>query len=439
MAASACSGSAFAAETGPLQPTVQTATHLLIWLCQLLIIGLTPISWGHLREAEDRATRLWFAGLCVITFSSLVLGFVQRANGITGSTMVAGTWLFVEAMRREAGRPPARWRWVAPPLAALLLAYAAIEWRGLYGSAGVILTSVALVVLETALVYQIYTVGRPLRSRGLVMVGAGILPVAFVNLARLVSVLAEGQSQPMFAPNPFSTSIVLAYTIFSILTTVGFLAYRLEKAHHRSMIELEEATRRQLAEQKQHEEELRRAKETAESLNRTLEAANQRLAQVAIVDNLTGLWNRRHFDDVVVAEMAKADRHELPLSLVLLDVDHFKQINDTHGHMAGDRVLVELSMVAQHVIRKSDLLFRWGGEEFLLLLPNTGLAGAYAVAEKLRASFAEHAIPGVGVVTASFGVVAHEPRQSLDALMRRADRAMYEAKGGGRNVVKAAA
>ncbi len=137
--------------------------------------------------------------------------------------------------------------------------------------------------------------------------------------------------------------------------------------------------------------------------------------------------------------MAKADRHHLPLSLVIFDVDHFKQINDTHGHQAGDRVLVELSQLARDAMRAGDILVRWGGEEFLLLLPNTGLAGAAVVADKLRTSFASRAIPGVGVVTASFGVVAYVEGQTVDGWIRRVDRALYAAKRSGRNRVQAAA
>ncbi len=161
--------------------------------------------------------------------------------------------------------------------------------------------------------------------------------------------------------------------------------------------------------------------------------------QEASLDKLTGLWNRRHFHDIVIPEMAKANRYGSPLSLISFDLDHFKKMNDSHGHLVGDRVLVEMSQLARQLIRSTDLLFRWGGEEFFLLLPHTGREDALAVAEKLRSAFASHTITGVGAVTASFGVAVYDAHQSLDAWIGRADRALYDAKNGGRNLVKIAA
>jgi len=164
----------------------------------------------------------------------------------------------------------------------------------------------------------------------------------------------------------------------------------------------------------------------------------QRLSaqQEAKIDNLTGLWNRRHFHEMVIPEMDKANRYGSPLALVSFDLDHFKMINDTHGHLVGDRVLVEISQLAKHIIRSTDLLFRWGGEEFFLLLPHTGQEDALAAAEKLRTAFANHAITGLGTVTASFGIAIYEPNQPLDLWVNRVDRALYEAKNSGRNSVK---
>lgn len=432
----ACAASAASAtEAIPWQPTVQTATLGLIWLCQLLIVGMPPMSWLKLSAEDERSARLWFTGLLAASSSALVLGLLQRANVISGLTMVVGAGLFLEAMRREAGMPPLQWRWVSLPLTGLFLGYLAIEWLGLYPSFGVALTSLALSVLEGALAYTIITVAWSVRSRGLLMVLLGIFPVFFVNAVRLVQFLVSGRAQPLFSGLPLSNAILLAFTIHILLITVGYLSYMLEKTHRRHMRDLEAAAARALAEHRSHEAELQQAKEAAETLNQTLEEANRRLGLAATVDNLTGLGNRRRFDQVVAAEMAKANRHGLALSLVLLDVDHFKTVNDTHGHLVGDRVLVELSVLARDAIRTSDQLFRWGGEEFLLLLPSTGLDGAVAAAEKLRSTFASHRIPGVGVVTGSFGVAAYQPGESQDAWMRRVDRALYAAKASGRNVV----
>ncbi len=422
----------------PFKPTVQSATQVLIWLSQILIVGWPPLAWLKLREADARSARLWFGGLVLITFGAMVLGLVQRANGMTGLTMVAGTCLFLESMRREAGKPPFRRRWASLPLAGLAVTYGVIEVMGMYPSVGVELTSMLLVLLEAALIHVVLAMGRRLRSRGLVIIVAGILPVFFINLARLAKGLADGQFQPLFSPTPLANAVVLSFTMFSLLATVGFLVYTLEKTHHRHTQDLEASTRVQLAQHQHHQEELRKAKEAAESLNRTLEDTNRQLALVATVDTLTGAWNRRRFEEVVAQAMEQAHRHALPLSLVIFDVDHFKRVNDTHGHQAGDRVLVELSGLARRVIRKSDHLFRWGGEEFMLLLADTGLAGACSVAEKLRSAIASEDVVGVGRLTASFGVATRGAGEPLESWIQRLDRALYEAKESGRNVVRVA-
>lgn len=190
--------------------------------------------------------------------------------------------------------------------------------------------------------------------------------------------------------------------------------------------------------QQRFEQQLQQAKEAAERLNQALESANAQLSHMATTDMLTGLWNRRHFESMVRQEMARADRHEQALSLLIFDLDHFKGINDIHGHLAGDRVLVELTALARQHTRGCDLLARWGGEEFMLLMPDTGPQQAMTVAEKLRSAFEAQQIPQVGRVTASFGVAGYLPNESLDSWISRIDAALYQAKQAGRNSVRLA-
>ena len=161
------------------------------------------------------------------------------------------------------------------------------------------------------------------------------------------------------------------------------------------------------------------------------------LEQLASTDLLTTAWNRRHFEEAVTGEMHRATRYGHPLTLLLLDIDHFKRINDTFGHAVGDRVLRELTDCVRAAIRLSDSLTRWGGEEFLVLMPNTGLSSATVLAERIRESIAAHAFEGVGQVTASFGLAEFLPTASLDAWLERADQAMYRGKSRGRNRVEA--
>lgn len=193
---------------------------------------------------------------------------------------------------------------------------------------------------------------------------------------------------------------------------------------------------RDISEHKRNEAELKKAKEGTEALNLALEAANEQLNRIATTDPLTGLWNRRYFEDRASHEMSIAIRYNHPLSVLIFDIDHFKMVNDTHGHLVGDLVLGELSKQALQQIRATDLPCRWGGEEFVILMPNTNSEDAVAVAEKLRATFAVNQIKGVGAVTASFGVATFRVNESLDQWIGRADRALYTAKQSGRNAVK---
>jgi two-component system cell cycle response regulator len=160
--------------------------------------------------------------------------------------------------------------------------------------------------------------------------------------------------------------------------------------------------------------------------------------QLATIDALTMLRNRRAFVEVVHTELARAGRYELPLSLVLLDIDHFKSINDTHGHAAGDQVLSSIGRLLGRSLRTSDVGARWGGEEFVLALTSTALAGAAQLAERLRTAVRELQIAVSGEalsVSASLGVAEYRPGEPLEALVDRADRAMYEAKASGRDRV----
>ena len=158
-----------------------------------------------------------------------------------------------------------------------------------------------------------------------------------------------------------------------------------------------------------------------------------RLEQVAATDHMTGAWNRAQFDRLVAAELAQDPEHAQLLSLILLDVDHFKRVNDTHGHAAGDAVLRSVARVLEGGIRRSDRLFRWGGEEFAILLTGAGYRGARRVAEKVRLAIAAHTFDVVGRVTLSAGVAERCPGETLESWFERLDRALYAAKAAGRN------
>lgn len=174
-----------------------------------------------------------------------------------------------------------------------------------------------------------------------------------------------------------------------------------------------------------------------------------RLLRSGITDVLTGWHNRRYLQTRLREELARARRDGSPLTLLLIDIDHFKRVNDTHGHMAGDQVLTEVAQRIESRIRASDVAARYGGEEFVLLLPDTDAGPARTLAERLRAAVAERPVSladGTGLdLTISAGLATVAPTREdddlktlADSLLARADVALYEAKSGGRDRVAAA-
>ena len=175
------------------------------------------------------------------------------------------------------------------------------------------------------------------------------------------------------------------------------------------------------------------SKETLQSQTRLLEEQNKR-------DPLTGLYNRRHLDEVLAEEFEQAQRHQWPLSVVFADLDHFKHVNDQHGHQAGDKVLFAAAQLLVSQTRGGDVIARYGGEEFVVVLPGSGINAARVVCKRLVDAFARtrHDV-GNGksvTVTVSLGVAAHGEAvefRTVSELVRAADRALYAAKLAGRS------
>ncbi|MET0281415.1 MAG: diguanylate cyclase [Steroidobacteraceae bacterium] len=164
-----------------------------------------------------------------------------------------------------------------------------------------------------------------------------------------------------------------------------------------------------------------------------LQELAQDLGVKATTDALTGLHNRFRLEAALLSEMQRVDRYGSALSLLILDIDHFKSINDTHGHPAGDHVLVQLARFVPNRLRGTDLLARWGGEEFIILTPGLDGELAFEAAEKLRTAIATLRFADIGSVTCSLGVAQYVPGQTAAQLIARADAALYQAKAGGRN------
>jgi diguanylate cyclase (GGDEF)-like protein len=162
--------------------------------------------------------------------------------------------------------------------------------------------------------------------------------------------------------------------------------------------------------------------------------------RLATIDDLTGIYNRRALFEQAAREVQRAVRFAHPLSITMFDLDHFKQVNDTHGHAAGDQALRMVAQRCRESIRAVDILGRFGGEEFVVVLPETNTAGACLAAERVRRRIVDTPIVtdhGAIRVTCSLGVTSLGPNDDFDTLLKRADQALYDAKAAGRNCVRA--
>lgn len=161
------------------------------------------------------------------------------------------------------------------------------------------------------------------------------------------------------------------------------------------------------------------------------------LTELAVTDPLTGLWNRRHTSELLSADLAQAQRHGQLLTVLMVDIDHFKTINDTYGHQTGDNVLIEVARRLREQVRGTDVVGRWGGEEFVILLRYCGLRDGLTAAEKLRRQIAEASFESLFSVSVSIGAAQLQPGEDLTSWLSRADAALYQAKRAGRNAVRA--
>jgi diguanylate cyclase (GGDEF)-like protein len=226
---------------------------------------------------------------------------------------------------------------------------------------------------------------------------------------------------------------LLAGTMADFVSMVLEAAERVERERELGVYrqQLERMVEERTQELEARNEDLRR-----EMVER--ERAEQQLRELATRDPLTDAINRRHFFEL---ELQRSHRYKRPLSLAMIDADHFKKVNDLHGHLSGDQVLRTIVELCRSSLRKSDLLARYGGEEFVVLLPETTIATARGVVERLRRAVGDQVLLGNGGeirFTVSAGVVSlrHGSEETLEGLLRRADEALYRAKAAGRNRVE---
>lgn len=215
------------------------------------------------------------------------------------------------------------------------------------------------------------------------------------------------------------TFVVLLFLIFSAYTE------RLLEKIHKMTIEL-----------KSYHERLQQMLAELEMENTERKHAVEELERLSETDPLTSVYNRRKFNDILASEVERSKRYSTGLSIIMCDIDHFKKINDQFGHDVGDNALKVFSSTINNNIREVDMFARWGGEEFMILMPNTNAEVAKAVAEKLRQIVEDTEIKKVNTFTASFGVADLNQEDTAESLLKRVDEALYKAKNSGRNKVE---
>ena len=186
---------------------------------------------------------------------------------------------------------------------------------------------------------------------------------------------------------------------------------------------------------KMQKEETEKVLTELKATKKLLEEKNEKLEKLYITDELTKIYNRRKLDVELEKETLRSDRTGFKFSLIMLDIDFFKEVNDNYGHQVGDLVLIEFSKILKNDVRKIDILGRWGGEEFLIICPHTDETGIKVKAEHLRELIENHKFPEVNKKTASIGAATYKDGDDTESLLYRVDMAMYEAKNSGRNKI----
>lgn len=360
-------------------------------IADFLLGAPEPDIW-RVRASMTLLTMGLFVLFALLQQAEVLLGFVDpRASAWLLAYCLSGSLLFFLLVRT---RVSAR-LWPTDPSLTL--------WQTLHGVTGTILG---------------YAITGPARGA---LLGILVLILAYgmfsltVNQARLLAAFSLGGLSCVMVwksrtdPLRYPGEVEVLHLAFSLIVLLGISALSVRMG----------ALRQRLHEQKAE-----------------LEASLVQIRQLATQDELTGLVNRRHMGELLAAEHQRQQRSGQNVTLVLLDLDHFKRINDSYGHQAGDAALRAFAASVVPVLRGTDVLARWGGEEFLLLLPGSGLPEVLRCVERMRASLAQLSPLGMApdlALTFSAGLAVCTPDDSVDAVIERADQALYRAKQSGRN------
>jgi len=369
-----------------------------LYLAQTCFLAATAVMLWISRSEADRhnGMRTWMLAVTSQALAFLLLALpralpgvpVALAGNLAGAISVA---LFFVAIRRFANRPVDRRLLVLMVVAVSVVG--GVTGRHAVGAA--IFNGFAYAGYEWLNALTLWRSGRPETARVQRMVATLYACMGLVLPLRATALLLGDTSQAYAAQlQAWQLPIFVFGFVYLVITNLGFVLM---------------------------------CKMRAEAETR----------QQARTDDLTGLGNRRALDEAIGLALADAPRLGRPFAVVMVDVDHFKSINDTHGHAVGDGVLGTLAQRLAGALRGQDRAFRYGGEEFCVLLADADIAQARTLAERLRADIARPYAGTIGALTASLGVTAWLPGDVADAMFRRADRALYAAKAGGRDRVEA--
>ena len=380
---------------------VPTMLAMIIASSLMMAASMAVVGWGRRRDGLGR----WAAALLVNAIGHLLImlrGLIPDVLSIVvGNLMLSSVFVgMIAAVYQFQGRP-VRWPLLlAPPLLVLVFVSVFIDnFPARVSFVGLVIGLQAVWALLAALSHRHATVGR-----GQWLLVAGLLLEAVVLGGRaLVAISTHTEATNILQSSALQTLTFLATFSVVLISSVGFVFM---------------------------------SRDRADENNRVL----------AALDPLTGVANRRSLIAALDRDVARAQRMREPMALMMVDIDHFKDVNDQYGHPAGDRVLCSVVNVLRQRVRAQDLVGRYGGEEFMVLLPDTGLVGAEQLARELCKAVEESrcpadGVPGPGIaVTVSIGVFGGrlESGDSWDMLIAAADRALYQAKNNGRNRVEVA-
>lgn len=380
---------------------VPTMLAMIIASSLMMAASMAVVGWGRRRDGLGR----WAAALLVNAIGHLLIMLrvliPDVLSVVVGNLMLSSVFVgMIAAVYQFQGRPVRRALLLAPPLLVLIFVSVFIDnFPARVSFVGLVIGLQAVWALLAALSHRHATVGR---GQWLLVAGLS-LEVVVLGGRALVAISTHSEATNILQSSALQTLTFLATFSVVLVSSVGFVFM---------------------------------SRDRADENNRVL----------AALDPLTGVANRRSLIAALDRDVARAQRLREPMALMMVDIDHFKDVNDQYGHPAGDRVLCSVVNVLRQRVRAQDLVGRYGGEEFMVLLPDTGLVGAQQLARALCKAVEESrcpadGVPGPGIaVTVSIGVFGGRlgSGDSWDMLIAAADRALYQAKNNGRNRVEVA-